>query len=198
MRSISTSSCTSLVLCLACHAAIAQSVPFSDPLPAARARDASPLIPHRQAVWVRAQVLQVDAAARTLLLQTASGPIELQASETIRRLDQVKPGDWLDVNYELALALAVVPNSGVRERTTDESSLRASSGRPAGSGYIEETLRVDVLEVNAAEAAIRIRGARGQVGWIAVLDDEVMAKAKSGEQLVIRYRLGVIVSFRPI
>lgn len=176
---------------------MAQSVHRSDPRPAAHARDASPLIPHRQAVWVRAQVSQVDSAARTLLLQTASGPIELQASDTIRRLDQVKPGDWLDVNYELALALAVVPDSGIRERTTEESSSRATSGRPAGGGYIEETLRVDVLEVNAADAAIRIRGAGGQLGWIGVLDDEVMTQAKPGKQLDIRYRLGVILAFRP-
>lgn len=176
---------------------MAQSVHRSDPMPAAHARDASPLIPHRQAVWVRAQVSQVDLAARTLLLQTASGPIELQASDSIRRLDQVRPGDWLDVNYELALALAVVPDSGIRERTTEESTSRAPTGRPAGSGYIEETLRVDVLEVNAAEAAIRIRGALGQVGWIAVLDDDVMTQAKVGQQLMIRYRLGVMLAFRP-
>lgn len=197
MHLLSTATCVSLALCISTPAVLAQTVHRSHSPSVAHARDTPTLMPHRQTVWVRAEVLEVDTVHRTLLLQTTSGPMELQASETIRRLDQVKAGDLLDINYELALALAVVPDSGIRERTTDTSSSRTVRGRPSGSGYIEETLRVDVLEVNQAEASIRIRGARGHVGWVAVLDDEVLSRAKPGQQLVITYRLGVILAFRP-
>lgn len=191
---------TTLVLFAFCATAGVQAdapTPQGSRQPAA-AESAQPLLPHQQAVWVRAQVAQIDLGTRTLWLETASGPIELQASETMQRLDRVREGDWLDVQYELALAVGLAPATGIRERVTTESSARAPGGAPAGAGHIEETLRVDVLEVNTANSSLRVRGARGRIGWIKVMDDQVMAQAKVGEQIVIRYRLAMMLAFQPL
>lgn len=156
----------------------------------------STLMPHSQSGWMRARVQQADVKSGRLWLHTPDGLLELQAGDIIRRLDQVREGDWLDVQYELGLAVSLAPWSGVRERETTETVERASDGSPAGRGFIEETLRVEVLEVDADNARMRVRGAQGRVGWVRVLDDQVLAQAKPGAHLVIRYRLAALLAFR--
>lgn len=166
------------------------------PRTSAPMEESSTLIPHSQTGWMRAQVQQVDVKNGRLWLRTPDGLLELQAGDTIRRLDQVREGDWLDAQYELGLAVSLAPSSGVRERETTEAAARAPDGRPSGSGFIEEILRVEVLEVEADKAQMRVRGAQGRVGWVRVLDDQVLAQARPGAHLVIRYRLAALLAFR--
>lgn len=174
---------------------------FAQPLPAPSASSSavvSSLLPHRQAGWMRAKVVRVDTANRSLWLETADGLLQLQAGDTLQRLDQVKAGDLIEAQYELGLALSIAPPTGIRERETLASSGRADAGPPSGSGFIEETLRVEVLEVDAPAAAVRVRGASGRIGWVRVLDDAILSQASPGKELVIRYRLAAVVGFRAL
>lgn len=154
------------------------------------------LVPHQQAVWVRAQVLDVNMPERVVALRTTEGDLELQVLDTVKRLEDVHVGDWLDVRYELALAISAVQvGTGIRSRTTEQGMNRQMQGSPAGAGYIAETLVVDVLNVNKPSGAIHIRGPK-RTEWVRVLDAALIDSVKAGVQIEIKYKLAVAIEFQ--
>jgi len=156
------------------------------------------LLPHEQSVWVRARELDVNTAERRLSVETVDGVVELQVDDTVKRLDDVYVNDLLDVRYEHALALKVLPASpGIRERTTAYSSVRAGAdSNPVGSGYIAETITADVVQIDRVTGLFRIRGAKGKFAWIRLPDARMAETIRLGDQLEIRYRLAVAIEFK--
>lgn len=178
--------------------AAAQSLPTDKPDNANPTAVPTTLIPHEQVAWVRAQVLDVNMPKRVLTLRTTEGVLELQVLDTVKRLEDVHVSDWLDVRYELALAIsAVQAGTGIRSRTTEQGMNRQIQGSPAGAGYIAETIVVDVLNVNKTSGAIHIRGPK-RTEWVRVPDAALIDSVKAGEQLEIKYKLAVAIEFQAV
>lgn len=57
---------------------------------------------------------------------------------------------------------------------------------------------IDVLAVAAAPRQLRVRDERGRVRTLTVLDEDVMQAARTGDQLVMRYRRASAISVRPM
>lgn len=178
--------------------AAAQSLPTDKPDNANPTAVPITLTPHEQVAWVRAQVLDVNMPERVLALRTTEGVLELQVLDTVKRLEDVHVGDWLDVRYELALVIsAVQAGTGIRSRTTEQDMNRQIQGSPAGAGYIAETIVADVLNVNKPSGAIHIRGPK-HTEWVRVPDAALIDSVKAGEQLEIKYKLAVAIEFQAV
>ncbi|HRO79847.1 MAG TPA: hypothetical protein PLR92_00345 [Alicycliphilus denitrificans] len=160
-------------------------------------KETYPVIPHQQTAWIRAQVVDVNTQGNSVLLRTNDGLTVLPIDASIERLAHVRKNDWLDVRYETALKLSIGPSDGIRERVTSRSATIEDQGRPANFEHIEETIKSEVLIIDHSSNSILVRGARGNIHWLKVLDEEIINSASTQQQLVIWYKAALTVRFQP-
>ncbi len=112
-------------------------------------------------VHVRARIVEIDTASRTLVLQGPRGNAALVAVRPdVQGYDQLKVGDTVDVLYKNALLLTAYKqsddNSGIRERIDTQTYA------PGGTGY-DATHRIDVIatvqNIDLKRRLVTLRGA---------------------------------------
>src|SRR5262249_17566127 len=73
---------------------------------------------------VTAKVIAVDAAQRTVTLQSASGKTRtIEVGDQVRNFDQIKVGDTVHAKYTQALALELKKGAGSMAAPTEEHAI---------------------------------------------------------------------------
>ena len=150
-------------------------------------------------VTVAATVTGLDLTNREVTLKGPRGnEITVEVDERVKRLDEVKVGDLVKMDYFVAVA------AELREPTADEEKnpIQAVAGggkAPAGTLPAAGVLRAfkvvaDVVDTDAAMQTVTLKGPRGNTVTVRVADPARFAKVKKGDHLVVTYAEALAVS----
>ncbi len=146
-----------------------------------------------------ATVEKVDARNHELMLRAPDGHLfTIYVPENVRRLDQVKAGDRLDIGYHEALAVSLhkpgTPPVAERHET------QRLPGRPAGIEAREVSATVEVVSVDPQRNELTIRRPSGELATIQVQDPQAQAKLVNlspGDRLDVTYTQAIAVAVTP-
>lgn len=189
---------------LAACAALAVNLAQAQQAPAPKAMEAKAVAPGKaaaaQAVEVRAVVVGLDKATRTLDLKGPKGRVvSLQASDEVKNFDQIQLGDHVVVRYLRALTLELKKSgSQIMERTEKGDAAVAKPGeRPAVAAARQVQVMANVIAVNAKTRTVTLKGPKGNVVDLVLEDPKQVAKVKKGDQVEAVYTEAIAVSVEP-
>jgi hypothetical protein len=160
--------------------------------------DDGPLVSYQATVISRSEIVAIDRERRLLTLREGDEVFEAVADLRLRDFGDVRVGDLVEVQLTQALVLSLRPGTGIRERATLAARTDPSPAgqRPSGADLFEETIVIDVLDVDAQRRQLRVRDERARVRTLTVLDDDVMQAARAGDQLVMHYRRATAIAVK--
>jgi ribosomal 50S subunit-recycling heat shock protein len=153
-----------------------------------------------RAAQLSAQVVGIDKATRTLALKGPKGDVvDIVAGEEVRNFDQVKVGDFIAVRYLEALTLELRKTKvAAGDVTVREEAARSKPGeRPAGVMGREVSAIAEVTALDPAKSTITIKGPRGNVATLNVLNPDQFKVVKKGDQIEVTYTEALAISLEP-
>jgi hypothetical protein len=137
----------------------------------------------------------IDAASRTVTIKKADGTfVTTVAAPDIKRFDELKPGDTINVRYyENVIIRVKQPGesevmSGVKGTTGSEQVL------PGGTRARQATVTATITAIDPATPSITFTGPNGWKYSSRVQDTEALAKVKVGDKVDIVWTEAVLVS----
>jgi len=161
-------------------------------------REQTPLYESSKEVTTMATVQSIDLDARKITLKGPEGNvISAQVDERVRNLDQVKPGDVVQLTYLEAAAIQVV-KKGERGEQDDVVVERAPEGeKPQGKVTRQISRTAEIVNVDRSKGTITVRGADNALTTVWVRRPEKLEGLKAGDFLKITWREAVAVSVQP-
>jgi hypothetical protein len=158
-----------------------------------------PLAVVGETVKVSAKVIGVDQADRLVALQLADGnEVVIVAGPEVRNLAQVKVGDMVNAEYQLAAVVSLKKGPGLRGTTEATSSARAKPGeKPAGAIMKEGSITANVVGVDAAKGTVNVMGPGGRVVHGKVADKALLTDVKVGDQVEVDYKASLAIQVVP-
>jgi hypothetical protein len=151
-------------------------------------------------VEVSAQVVAIDKATRTLTLKGPKGAaLDVVAGDEVRNFDQIKLGDYIVARYVAALTLELRKTKvAAGEPTVREGAAKAQPGeRPAVAGARQITAIADVTAVDPQKSTITLKGPRGNVVTLNVLNPDQFKVVKKGDQVEVTYTEALALTVEP-
>ncbi len=158
-----------------------------------------PLAAAAETIKISAKVIAVDQTDRLVGLQMADGSeVVIVAGPEVRNLAQVKVGDVVNAEYQLAAVVSLKKFPGLRGSTEATSSARAKPGeKPAGAIMKEGSITADVVAVDAAKGTVNVKGPGGRVIHGKVADKALLNEVKVGDQVEVDYKASVAIQVVP-
>jgi hypothetical protein len=146
-----------------------------------------------------AEVTAINLASREVTLKGPQGnEVTITASPAVKRLDEVRVGDFVRVDYLVSVA------AEIRKPTAEEAAhplviMTAGGKSPEGdtpaAGVARRFKVVTTIEaLNRPEQTITVKGPRGNYLTARVADPERLTKVRIGETIVIVYTEALAVS----
>lgn len=146
-----------------------------------------------------ARVTRIDVPARVVDLELGDGrTFTVVAGSEVRNLDQLQPGDVVNVAYveSLVLQLRKSGRSDVA-RTQAQELIRAPRGaKPGGVAQKQETIVADVLAVDRATGDVTLRGPERTLG-LRIKDPAQLALIQPGDQVEATFTEAVAIAVDP-
>ena len=163
------------------------------------AMKAQPLAAAGESVKLSAKVIAVDQADRLVGLEMPDGSVVVvQAGPEVRNLAQVKVGDFVNAEYQLAAVVSLKKGPGIRSSTEASSSARAKPGeKPAGAIMKEGTMVANVVAVDAAKGTVNVKGPGGRIVHGKVADKALLTDVKVGDQVELDYKASLAIQVVP-
>ena len=142
------------------------------------------------------RVAAIDAASRRMDVLRADGStMGLVVASDVRRFDQVRVGDVIDVAFVESLVLELKKNgASVVARTEGGDTRRSMSGQAPGAvRQSEVSVLADVVAVDAASGTVTLRGPKATLA-LRIVDPKQLALVKPGDQVQATYTEAVAVS----
>ncbi len=152
---------------------------------------------------VTAKVVAVDAAKRTVTLQSASGKTRtIDVGDQVRNFDQIKVGDMVHAKYTQALALELKKGGGALSAPTEEGAITpepAPGAKPGGTIARKVTATAEVIAVDPAKQMVTLRGPGGNEVDVGVQNPGQLQNVKKGDHVQVTYveALAIKVSEAP-
>ena len=146
-------------------------------------------------VNVTARVKAINKATREVTLKGPQGNlITIVAGDEVKRFDQIKVGDSLDISYTTSLALELKKGGGKAVSRVDRETSTAKPGvKPSGILTRETTIMADVMKVDAATQVVTLRGPNRTVE-VRVQDPEVFKTIAKGDQVEAKFTEAMAIS----
>ncbi len=135
-------------------------------------------------------VTKIDKKTRTIYFTNNEGESKFVAGPEIKNFDQIKKGDRLNVNYELAMAIELIKtkSDGIRSKVETASETTSKSGeKPARLISNTTTIIADIVAVDRAKKLVSVKGPSGQVTTVTVKNPQLLADVNVGEQVKVVY-----------
>lgn len=191
-------------LIFAACAALALNFAHAQQAPAPKVVEAKAVAPGKaaaaQAVEVRAVVVGIDKAGRTVDLKGPKGRVvTLAVSEEAKNFDQVQLGDHVVVRYIRALTLELKKTgSAIMERSEKSDAVVAKPGeRPGVAAGRQVQVMANVVAVNAKTKTVTLKGPKGNLVDLVLEDPKQVARIKKGDQVEAVYTEALAVSVEP-
>jgi Cu/Ag efflux protein CusF len=137
-----------------------------------------------------ANVVRVDTTKRHLVLQGEDGKeMTLQVPESVKRLDEIKPGDKIKVDYYSALGISLNKGgeAGGAERTMTE---RNKGKLPSGTIAHQESGTVEIVKIDKDKNQLTVKRPNGDMDTIDIKDPDLQSKLgdlKEGDKVQATY-----------
>jgi len=140
---------------------------------------------------VTAKVIAVDAAKRSVTLQSASGKTRtIEVGDQVRNFDQIKVGDTVHAKYTQALALELKKGGGSLAAPTEEAAVTpppAPGAKPGGTVARKVTATAEVVSVDTAKQMVTLRGPEGNEVDVEAQDPNQLQNIKKGDHVQVTY-----------
>ena len=136
------------------------------------------------------EVVKVDKKTRTITFKNKEGESKFVAGPDIKNFDQIKKGDRVNVNYELAVAIELIKtkSDGVRSKTeTNTVTKSKSTEKPSETITNKTTIIADIVEVNREKKLVAVKGPSGKITTVTVKNPALLADVQVGEQVKVIY-----------
>ena len=152
-----------------------------------------------QHVVVTAVVTDIDMADREVTLRGQDGKeFTITVSDAVQRLDEVKVGDWVRVDYYASVVAelrAATPEEAAAPLTVTDVTGRAPNTLPPSAGTVRQYRVVTTVQsIDTDNQTVTVRGPRGHTLTARAANPENLAKINVGDTIVITYTEGVAVS----
>ena len=148
---------------------------------------------------VSAMVVAVDLPSRNLTVRRADGTvIGITVGREVRNLEQLQPGDVVNVAYIESLVLQLKKNGAADVTRTDTADLKQAprGALPGGVAQQQTVVVADVLAVDGAAGTVTLRGPQQTVS-LRIKDPAQLALIKVGDQVEATYTEAVAVAVDP-
>ena len=135
-------------------------------------------------------VTKIDKKSRTIYFKNDEGESKFVAGPEIKNFDQIKKGDRLNVNYELAMAIELIKtkSDGIRSKVETASETTSKLGeKPTRLISNTTTIIADIIAVDRAKKLVSVKGPSGKVTTVTVKNPELLADVNVGEQVKVVY-----------
>jgi hypothetical protein len=147
---------------------------------------------------VTAKVIAVDAAQRTVTLQSANGKTRtIEVGDQVHNFDQIKVGDTVHAKYTQAIALELqkgVTSMGAPVEQQGITPPPAPGAKPGGTVARKVTAMTEVIAVDSAKQLVTLRGPQGNEVDVSVQDPEQLKNIKTGDHVQVTYAEALAVS----
>ena len=149
---------------------------------------------------VTAKVVAVDAAERTVTLQSASGKKRtIEVGEEVRNFNQIKVGDTVQAKYTEALALELKKGTMSMSAPTEEQAITPAppaGAKPGGTVARKVTAMTEVIAVDPTKKMVTLRGPRGNEVDVDVQDPDQLKNIKKGDHVQVTYVEALAISVK--
>lgn len=144
-----------------------------------------------------AEVTAVEKATRTLLLKRDNGNIvTVVASSRLKHFDQVKPGDFLIVEYYRAKAVAIRKSNAPRVLAEADDDPAKPIAQPVAGKPGVFSILADIIAINDRKGYATLKGLHNNVVDAQFKNRKILASVKIGDQVELQYSDSVAVSIR--
>ena len=146
-----------------------------------------------------ATVVRVDQAKRHLVLKGESGmEFSIQVPESVKRLNEIKPGDKIKVDYYEAVALSLKKGGEGGAAGTERTLTERKAGKlPSGTVAHEQSGTVEVMKVDKDKNQVTVKRPNGNIDTIDVKDPDMQAQLsnlKEGDKIQATYTEAAAIS----
>ena len=182
--------------------AIVASVLLASTLPAfAEIESPPPGLGGAELIETTATVEAVNPTSRYVTLKGPEGNlVTVRAGERIENLDQVKPGDQVDIKYYRSVAVDVVASEGDESAPERQRSTSAVPGAAPGTAGLQMTSIIKILVVDPYKKAIAFRDPEGNWREVSVKDPSLrhyLDELKEGDTVRVTFTDALAVSLVP-
>jgi hypothetical protein len=149
-----------------------------------------------------ATVEKVDVKKRTLMLKNEQGnTVKVNVPESVSRLDAIKKGDKITLDYYEAVALSLKKPVPGEKPSASETAMgeRTPGTLPGGLVAKNVTATVEVMKIDKDNHQVTIKGPGGEMDTVKI--DESMApqldKIKKGDRIKASYTEAIAISVTP-
>jgi Cu/Ag efflux protein CusF len=149
---------------------------------------------------VSATVTAVDLAQRLITVKAEDAdPIEFEAADAIKNLEQVKVGDKVVLTVTEALAWQVRPagEGGPGASTGDEVTTAPAGAKPSLTAKRTFKLTAGITAIDQAKGTVTLTGPQGNSRTFKATDPANLKKVKVGDLVDIVYSQAVALAVRP-
>jgi hypothetical protein len=139
------------------------------------------------------KVKEVDLGKRVLVLQNATGASQtMQVGPSVMRMEDISPGDTVNVKYEQNLTLEYRPEgSGASDSATTTS--RAVTGAPAAKETTQTRSDCKVTKIDEKSRTVTLQPEKGKPFKVKAGPDIDLSKVKVGQTYYANYTETVAV-----
>jgi Cu/Ag efflux protein CusF len=147
-------------------------------------------------------VKKVDAGKREITVMGTDGnPVIINVPPDVQGIENVKPGDKLDVSYYESVVFSLRKPGDTGPRATAKSTEQPTSGAmPGGTASRQISATVKVVKVDRDNNKLTIRSPNGEMDTVHVTDPQNQAelrKLKVGDELQVTYTEAMASAIRP-
>jgi len=148
---------------------------------------------------VKATVVGIDAATRTVTLKTSKGKVvDIEVGAEARNFDQLKVGDTVNAEYKEALTLSLRKGSGEASVNQSETADRSAPGaKPGGTVGREVRIMANVVAVNPQTRKVTVKGPQGNTVDLMVDNPDTLKNIKKGDRVEAVYTEALAISVEP-
>ena len=150
-------------------------------------------------IEVDARVQKIDLKSRKVTLMGPEGNLmTITAGDGVKRLNEVKVGDIVAVEYTTYMAAELRKPTAAEEKEPliiIADAGKAPAGKPPGAevGAIVQAV-VSIEIINRPFSTVTIKGPRGNYVTIPVEDAELLTEVKVGQKIIMIYAESIAVS----
>jgi Cu/Ag efflux protein CusF len=168
--------------------------------PRVSADEGTPRVIHADSVKVTATVEAIDLDKRTVTLKDKNGVLtDVQVSDKVRNLAQVKKGDKVVAVYREALAYEVF-KAGTATPSADESMVgeRAKLGdKPAADVTKVQSISATITAIDKEASKVTLKGPEGHEVTVKVRDPKKLDGVSVGDLVQLTYTRALAIAVKP-
>jgi hypothetical protein len=171
---------------------------------AAEQTETKPITRHEaELTTITATVESVDLERREVTLKGPQGTkVTLEAGKSVKRLNEVKPGDTVQATYYQSVAAELrqpTAEEKANPLTVESGSGRASETEAPAGGVARRVKAVTTIEsIDRSAQTITVKGPRGNTVTAHVEHPENLEKMQVGQNIVITYTEALALSLEKV